>query len=50
MSRLGLNVADIQDVVVAAIGGQEVGTIQEGDRRFPFVIRLHEQLQQDINA
>jgi len=50
MGRYGLNVSDIQDVVAAAIGGQQVGMIHEGDRSFPLVVRLPEQLRQNIDA
>ena len=50
LGRYGLNVADVQDLVSTAIGGQEVGTIQEGDRKFPVVVRLPETLRQDIDA
>ncbi|MGV2948079.1 efflux RND transporter permease subunit, partial [Acinetobacter sp. AGC35] len=39
-AQYGLSVKSIQDVVAASIGGQSVGEILEGDRRFDFVIRL----------
>ncbi len=42
-SQYGLSVKSIQDVVGTAIGGQQVGEILEGDRRFDFVIRLRDQ-------
>lgn len=42
-AQYGLSVKSIQDVVAASIGGQSVGEILEGDRRFDFVIRLGEQ-------
>jgi heavy metal efflux system protein len=38
-AQYGLSVKSIQDVVAASIGGQSVGEILEGDRRFDFVIR-----------
>jgi heavy metal efflux system protein len=47
LTRLGLNVADVQAVVAAATGGQEAGQIFEGDRRFDIVVRLSEELRQD---
>lgn len=43
MARFGLNVADVQDVVRASIGGAIAGTIFEGDRRFSIVVRLPEE-------
>lgn len=42
LARLGLNVRDIQDVVAVAIGGTQAGQIFEGDRRFPVIVRLPE--------
>jgi heavy metal efflux system protein len=42
LARLGLNVGDIQDVVAVSIGGAEAGQIFEGDRRFPVIVRLPE--------
>lgn len=49
-ARYGLNVADIQDVVAAAIGGSRSGTLFEGDRRFDIVVRLPENLRADIDV
>jgi cobalt-zinc-cadmium resistance protein CzcA len=42
MARLGLNVAEVQDVVEVAFGGKTVGEVFEGDRRFDIVVRLPE--------
>ena len=47
LGRYGLDVADVQAVVEAAIGGKTVGEIFEGDRRFPLVIRLPEAVRND---
>ena len=44
LSRYGLNVAELQDVVAAATGGEEAGLVFEGDRRFAIVVRLEESL------
>jgi cobalt-zinc-cadmium resistance protein CzcA len=49
-SRLGLNVADIQDSVSAALGGQEAGAVFEGDRRFDILVRLPEAIRSDLDA
>ncbi len=46
--RYGLNVADVQDVLAAATGGEQAGQVFEGDRRFNIVVRLPEQLRGDI--
>ena len=42
LSRYGLTVADVQDVVAIAVGGREAGQVFQGDRRFDLVVRLPE--------
>ncbi|NOS99466.1 MAG: CusA/CzcA family heavy metal efflux RND transporter [Phycisphaerales bacterium] len=44
VARYGLSMADVQDVVAAAMGGREAGLVFEGDRRFDLVVRLPEAL------
>jgi cobalt-zinc-cadmium resistance protein CzcA len=48
--RYGLNVEDVQHVLAAATGGEEAGLIFEGDRRFRIVVRLPEELRNDLRA
>lgn len=43
-AQYGLSVKSIQDLVGTSIGGQNVGEILQGDRRFDFVIRLDESM------
>ncbi|NUF36382.1 efflux RND transporter permease subunit [Acinetobacter lactucae] len=43
-AQYGLSVKSIQDIVAASIGGQSVGQILQGDRRFDFMIRLQENM------
>ncbi len=50
IARLGLNLADVQDVVSAGVGGLPLGQVFEGDRRFDIVLRLPEALRTDIDA
>lgn len=50
ISRYGINVADVQDVVAIAIGGREAGLVFQGDRRFDLVVRLPENMRRDIEA
>ncbi len=50
MARYGLNVADVQEVVEAAMGGKVAGKIYEGDRRFDLVVRLPEGYRVDVEA
>lgn len=47
LTRLGLNIDDVQTVVSTAMGGAEAGQVFEGDRRFDIVVRLPEKLRQD---
>jgi cobalt-zinc-cadmium resistance protein CzcA len=48
--RYGINVADVQEVIAAATGGEEAGLIFEGDRRFSIVVRLPERLRNDLTT
>jgi cobalt-zinc-cadmium resistance protein CzcA len=50
IARYGLSVADVQDVVAAAVGGREAGQVFEGDRRFDLVVRLPDELRRDLAA
>jgi cobalt-zinc-cadmium resistance protein CzcA len=50
MARLGVTAQDVQDIVTATLGSREAGTIFEGDRRFPVVIRLSETQRADIGV
>ena len=48
LSRYGLNVQMLQDLVATSIGGETVGQVYQGDRRFELVVRLPEALRLDI--
>ncbi len=50
MARLGVTAQDVQDVVTATVGGRQAGTIFEGDRRFPVVIRLSDAQRADLST
>jgi cobalt-zinc-cadmium resistance protein CzcA len=50
LSRYGLSVSEVQDVVEIAVGGKSVGKLFEGDRRFDIVVRLPERLRENIEA
>lgn len=50
IARYGLNAGDVLDLVSAAVGGREAGLVFQGDRRFPVVVRLPEDMRQDIPA
>ena len=47
-ARFGLSVADLQSVVAAAIGGENVGETIEGRRRFPINVRYPRELRDSM--
>jgi cobalt-zinc-cadmium resistance protein CzcA len=50
IARYGLSVADVQDVVAAAVGGREAGLVFQGDRRFDLIVRLPDELRRDLSS
>ena len=50
ISRYGLNVAEVQEVVEVAVGGKVAGQVFEGDRRFDLLVRLPERMRGDLEA
>ena len=48
IARYGINVADVHDVIEAAIGGRTATEIYEGERRFSAVVRLPEAFRGDV--
>jgi cobalt-zinc-cadmium resistance protein CzcA len=50
LAYYGLDILDIQDTLRIAVGGETVGQVFEGDRRFDLVIRLQEDLRTDLDA
>jgi cobalt-zinc-cadmium resistance protein CzcA len=50
LARYGLSVADVQNVVRAAFGGERAGELFEGDRRFGILVRLDDALRADPAA
>lgn len=49
LARLGLNVSDVQNAVAISIGGVQAGQIFEGDRRFPIIVRLPEDMREKVD-
>ena len=49
-ARYGLNVADVREVVEAAVGGSVVTELLDGPRRFPVLVRLPEALRANADA
>ena len=50
LSRYGLNVADVQEVIETLVGGRPVSEMIEGRARFPISIKLPETLRNDPDA
>ena len=49
-SRYGLNSGDVSSIVQAAIGGQTVTQVLEGDRSFGLVVRWKPEYREDLEA
>jgi len=44
LGRLGVTIAELQDIVATALGGTVAGQLYEGDRRVDIVVRLPERI------
>src|SRR5689334_8469744 len=49
-ARYGLQASDVNNIVQAAIGGQSVTQILEGDRRFDVIVRLAPEYRSKVEA
>ncbi len=49
MARLGINAADVQEVVEIAIGGKKAGQVFEGDQRSDLIVRLPEDIREKMD-
>jgi Cu(I)/Ag(I) efflux system membrane protein CusA/SilA len=49
-SRYGLNVADVQSVLQAAVGGKQVSTTVQGRERYPIIVRYARETRDSIEA
>jgi len=50
IARHGLNVADVQALIETAIGGKDVTTLYEGERRYSVVVRFPAKVRQSAEA
>jgi cobalt-zinc-cadmium resistance protein CzcA len=48
IAQYGLNISDINDVVVLAFSGATVGSVFEGERRFDLTVRMEQNSRDDI--
>src|SRR5207249_12093176 len=49
-ARYGLNIADVQSVVAAAIGGDNIGETVEGLQRFPINVRYPREVRDSVES
>ena len=50
IARLGLNVADVNELVQSIIAGEPAGLVYEGERRFELVVRLSPSSSTDVET
>ena len=50
IARYGINVADVQELIVTAIGGKSATYVYEGERRFNLVLRFPESARNSVSA
>ena len=50
IARYGINVADVQELIVTAIGGKSATYVYEGERRFQLVLRFPEPARNSVGT
>lgn len=50
LSSYNASVRDVLETISIALGGEEAGMIYEGERKFPIVIRLQDDLRSDLES
>jgi len=50
IARFGINVADVQELIVTAIGGKPATYVYEGERRFQLVLRFPEPARNSVDT
>jgi cobalt-zinc-cadmium resistance protein CzcA len=48
ISRYGLNISDVQDVIETAVGGKTASQVVEGEKRFDVVVRYQPQYRESV--
>jgi Cu(I)/Ag(I) efflux system membrane protein CusA/SilA len=49
LARYGLTISQLQDVIISAIGGENISTTIEGRQRYPINVRYPRELRDDID-
>jgi len=50
IARFGINVEDVQETIETALGGENIGQVFEGIRRFDISVRFQEPYRSDLDA
>ncbi|AQS36161.1 heavy metal efflux pump, cobalt-zinc-cadmium [Shewanella psychrophila] len=50
LALLGLTIVDVQQALQVAVSGVQVGLIYEGDRRFKLIVRMDDNISQDLRT
>ncbi len=50
LNRYGVRKSEVLEVVSIALGGEEVGHLYEGERRFPIIVRLDDEKRSDLEG
>lgn len=50
ISRYGINVADVNELVESIVAGKDAGLVYEGEQRFNLVVRLQESASRDLET
>jgi cobalt-zinc-cadmium resistance protein CzcA len=50
LAQYGLSISQLQDQLAVAMGGQSAGLFYEGDRRTEIIVRLPEDVRQDVDV
>ncbi|GJL70945.1 MAG: cytochrome-c peroxidase [Nitrosomonas sp.] len=50
IARYGINVADVNELIRTAVGGKEISTIFENDRRFSLVLRFPLEFRDNVDS
>ncbi|MGI8924593.1 MAG: efflux RND transporter permease subunit [Fimbriimonadales bacterium] len=50
IARYGVSILEIQELIGSALGGEEIGQIVEGDKRFEMVVRLPDEIRNSPEA
>ncbi|MFN7924904.1 MAG: CusA/CzcA family heavy metal efflux RND transporter [Bryobacteraceae bacterium] len=50
LARYGLNIADVRDLMEVVVGGKDVSTLIDNQRRFDIVLRLPDRYRRDLDA